>query len=152
VIGIETDGARARRFEELFKSPSQKEFRDYLKLHREAIISDKGILEHIVKGTALEDLEWIEPDEIKDKLRIGKFLVNIYSLLPPGARKIISSKKPLDDEDYRRLFDVMKDYPVLNLKISRSSCGAKKAISVDFNEGKNPYAADFFITPLKAFE
>ena len=73
---------------------------------------------------------------------------------PPGARKIISSKKPLDDEDYRRLFDLilMKDYPMLNLKISRSSCGAKKAISVDFNEGKNPYAADFFITPLKAFE
>ena len=92
------------------------------------------------------------PDETKDKLRIGKFLVNIYSLLPQAARKITSSKKPLDEEDYRRLFYVMKDYPVLNLKISRSSCGSKKTISVDFNDGKNPYAADFFITRLKAFE
>jgi len=86
VIGIETDGAKARKFEELFKKPPQKEFRDYLKLHREAIISEKGILEHIVKETALEDLEWIEPDETKDKLRIGKFLVNIYFLLPEAAR------------------------------------------------------------------
>ena len=96
-------------------------------------------------------MEWIEPDEKKDKLRIGNFLVNIYFLLPQEARNIISSKKPLDEEDYRRLFDVMKDYPVLNQKISRSSCDAKKEISVDFNEGKNPYVADFFITPLKAF-
>jgi len=32
----------------------------------------------------------------------------------------------------------MKEYPVLNLKISRSYCDAKKAISVDFDEGKNP--------------
>jgi hypothetical protein len=35
-----------------------------------------------------------------------------------------------------RLFDLMKDYPVLNLKIFRLSCGAKKAISVDFDEAR----------------